>query len=91
MLLLWTPGATAPDWAVSLAEPLLGVIPVRGTAEVRGALGDDRPLVPVLPDRVLWPASRAMKLDRELALVLISGEPPSGEVPEENDEDLSQT
>ncbi len=91
VLLLWTPGATAPGWAVSLAEPLLGVIPVRGTVEVRGALGDERPLVPVLPDRVLWPASRAMELDRELALVLISGEPPNDEVPEGDDHDLSQT
>lgn len=73
VMLLWLPAANAPAWAVFLAEPVLGAIPVRGAVQVRGVPAEGAALLAVLPEVVLWPASPAVELDEELALILITG------------------
>lgn len=74
LLLFGTPNGP-PRWAVPLAEPVLSAVPHRGRVEVRGDLVDDGVAVPVLPDRVLWPAAPVVALDRETAASLVTGRP----------------
>ena len=75
-LLLWTDPAASPAYAVPLAEAVLGAVPLHGTVEVRGELADGGAVIPLLPGQVLWPASPAVELDRDDAVLLVTGVPP---------------
>ncbi|MFP5334930.1 MAG: hypothetical protein ACLGIV_06405 [Actinomycetes bacterium] len=86
VLLLWTPRSTSPGWAVPLAEPVLGAVPLHGEVELRGDLRDGGAVLPVLPGRVLWPSSPVVELDRDDAVLLLTGAVP-GDGDLESDED----
>ena len=75
-LLLWTDPDASPAFAVPLAEAVLGAVALNGTVEVRGELADGGAVIPLLPGQVLWPASPAVGLDRDDAVLLVTGSLP---------------
>lgn len=47
--------------------------------------------MPVLDGFVLWPSSPAVELDRQLALILISGELPDEDLPGASEDQRSES
>lgn len=73
LLLLFADAAAAPRWVVPLAEDVHSVVPLHGEVEVRGRLAAGEALIPVLPERVLWPADPLLEIEPDDALALVTG------------------
>ncbi len=74
VLLLFEDEQGPPRWALPLAEPVAAVVPLTGTAQLRGDVSDGAVVVAVVDGKVLWPISPLVEIDPEFALLLVTGD-----------------